>query len=111
MWIRIVMHLKCMKMRAGAKTAMKACITKTMCGLVRAYQLLVGPVLPPSCRYYPSCSNYAIEALHRHGPVAGLWLAVRRILRCQPWGGDGVDPVPERIHMSPPVHSHTEMKS
>ncbi len=98
-------------MRVGAKTAMRACITRTMCGLVRAYQLSLGLVLPPSCRYYPSCSSYAIEALHRHGPLAGLWLAVRRILRCHPWGGGGVDPVPEQIYRSLPVHSHTEMKS
>jgi uncharacterized protein len=93
-------------MRVGAETAMRACITKTMCGLVRAYQLLLGPVLPPSCRYYPSCSSYAIEALHRHGPLAGLWLAVRRILRCHPWGGDGVDPVPES-----PVLNQLKLKS
>lgn len=69
---------------------------RLMCLPVRAYQLVIGPVLPPSCRYYPSCSNYAIEALQQHGPLAGGWLAVRRILRCHPWGGDGVDPVPER---------------
>ncbi len=68
---------------------------RLMCLPVRGYQLLIGPVLPPSCRYYPSCSNYAIEALRLHGPLAGGWLAVRRILRCHPWGGDGVDPVPE----------------
>ncbi len=63
--------------------------------LVRCYQLLVAPILPQSCRYYPSCSHYAIEAIDRHGPLAGLWLATRRILRCHPWGGEGVDPVPE----------------
>ncbi|NQV21558.1 MAG: membrane protein insertion efficiency factor YidD [Rhodospirillales bacterium] len=74
---------------------MRACITKAMCVLVRSYQLSVGLVLPPSCRFYPSCSNYTIEALHRHGPMGGAWLAVRRIVRCHPWGGDGIDPVPD----------------
>lgn len=90
---------------------MRACITKAMCVSVRTYQLLLGPVLPPSCRYYPSCSNYAIEALQRHGPLAGLWLAVLRILRCHPWGGDGVDPVPEPFQGPPPVHAPVKMKS
>ena len=84
---------------------MKAYVTKVLCVLVRAYQLLLGPVLPPSCRYYPSCSNYAIEALHCYGPVGGLWLAFRRILRCHPWGGDGIDPVPD------PIHNHLKLKS
>ena len=51
-------------------------------------------ILPPSCRYTPSCSAYAIEALERHGTVHGGWLAVKRILRCRPWGGCGFDPVP-----------------
>lgn len=63
-------------------------------GLIRAYQLLVAPILPPSCRYYPSCSHYAAEAVERHGPWRGSLLAVRRLLRCHPWGGSGYDPVP-----------------
>jgi putative membrane protein insertion efficiency factor len=61
---------------------------------IRAYQLLVAPILPPSCRYHPSCSHYAAEAIGRHGPWRGLGLAARRLLRCQPWGGSGYDPVP-----------------
>lgn len=64
--------------------------------LVRAYQLLISPLLGPRCRFYPSCSNYAIEALHRHGAVRGSWLAARRISRCHPLSEGGVDPVPER---------------
>lgn len=64
-------------------------------GLVRAYQLLLSPVLPPSCRFTPSCSAYAIEALVRHGAVRGSWLALRRIGRCHPWNDGGYDPVPE----------------
>ena len=60
----------------------------------RFYQLCISPMLPPSCRYSPTCSQYAIEALRKHGPLKGLYLAVRRILRCHPWGGSGYDPVP-----------------
>jgi uncharacterized protein len=63
-------------------------------GAIRAYQLLVAPILGPSCRYYPSCSHYAAEAVARHGPGRGSRLAVRRLLRCHPWGGSGYDPVP-----------------
>lgn len=62
--------------------------------LIRGYQLLLAPVLPPSCRYYPTCSHYAIEAVEHHGPFRGALLAVRRVLRCHPWGGSGYDPVP-----------------
>ncbi len=62
--------------------------------LIRGYQLLISPLLPASCRYLPSCSAYAAEALELHGPAKGGWLAVRRILRCHPWGGSGFDPVP-----------------
>jgi putative membrane protein insertion efficiency factor len=61
---------------------------------IRAYQLLVAPVLPASCRYHPSCSEYARQAIAGHGPLAGGWLALGRIGRCHPWGGSGVDPVP-----------------
>ena len=62
---------------------------------VRAYQLLISPVLPPSCRFLPSCSEYAAEAIERHGAVRGLGLALRRLASCHPWGGSGYDPVPE----------------
>ena len=65
-------------------------------GLVRAYQLLVSPVLPPACRYLPTCSEYAAEALLEHGVLRGLRLAARRLARCHPWGGSGYDPVPPR---------------
>ena len=61
---------------------------------VRAYQVGLGPLLPASCRYYPSCSAYAIEALDRHGAFRGAWLAARRILRCHPFNPGGHDPVP-----------------
>ena len=61
---------------------------------IRLYQRFLSPLLPPSCRFTPSCSHYAAEALARHGPVKGGWLALRRIGRCHPWGGAGYDPVP-----------------
>lgn len=63
-------------------------------GLVRAYQLTVSPLLLPSCRYLPTCSDYAIEALMQHGALRGSFLALRRLARCHPWGGSGFDPVP-----------------
>ena len=62
--------------------------------LIRGYQLVLSPVLPASCRYTPTCSRYAREALARHGALKGGWLALRRIGRCHPWGGFGYDPVP-----------------
>lgn len=61
---------------------------------IRFYQLCISPLFPPACRYTPTCSQYAIEAIRKHGPVRGLWLAIRRIARCHPWGGSGYDPVP-----------------
>jgi putative membrane protein insertion efficiency factor len=64
-------------------------------GLIRVYQLLLSPLLPPSCRYLPSCSDYAVEAIGRHGAVVGVGLAARRLARCHPWGRSGYDPVPE----------------
>jgi putative membrane protein insertion efficiency factor len=62
---------------------------------VRAYQWFISPLLPPSCRYEPTCSAYAVEAFQRHGLVRGSYLTARRLLRCHPWGGCGYDPVPD----------------
>jgi uncharacterized protein len=62
--------------------------------LARAWQYGPSQVMPPSCRFVPSCSQYAIEALQKHGTIKGGWLATKRLLRCHPWGGHGYDPVP-----------------
>jgi len=62
--------------------------------LVSAYRLLISPFTTPSCRYLPTCSAYAAEAIQKHGAIRGTWLALRRIGRCHPWGGHGFDPVP-----------------
>lgn len=61
---------------------------------IRGYRMLVSPLLPPSCRYTPSCSVYAMDAITKHGPLKGTWLAIKRISSCHPWGGSGYDPVP-----------------
>ena len=62
--------------------------------LVKFYQNSISPFTPPSCRYTPTCSEYALQALRKYGPFKGGWLALKRILRCHPWGGHGYDPVP-----------------
>lgn len=62
---------------------------------VRAYQVLLSPLLPAACRYHPTCSHYAIEALEKHGALRGGWLAVKRIARCHPFRAGGFDPVPD----------------
>ncbi|MCO4819974.1 MAG: membrane protein insertion efficiency factor YidD [Bacteroidetes bacterium] len=62
--------------------------------LIKGYQYLISPYLPNSCRFSPTCSHYGIEAISKHGPIKGLWLTTKRILRCHPWGGHGHDPVP-----------------
>lgn len=64
--------------------------------LVRGYQMLISPLFPPSCRFQPTCSQYALEALEQFGPLRGSWLAVRRILRCHPLHPGGFDPVPRK---------------
>lgn len=63
-------------------------------GLIRFYQVAISPLLPDSCRYTPTCSQYSLQAIKKYGPFKGGYLAFRRILRCNPWGGHGHDPVP-----------------
>ena len=61
---------------------------------IKLYQVLISPILGPNCRYHPTCSQYSIEAINKHGPFKGTWLAIKRISSCHPWGGSGHDPVP-----------------
>lgn len=73
---------------------MKKVIVSILLIPIYFYRKLISPMLPPTCRFTPTCSQYAIEALKKYGPIKGLYLAIRRILRCHPWGGSGYDPVP-----------------
>ena len=73
---------------------MKRLLTAFVLLLIRAYQLIASPLLGNRCRFHPSCSDYAIEALRRHGLLKGSWLAVRRVGSCHPWHAGGFDPVP-----------------
>ncbi len=66
----------------------------TLIALVRGYQIVLSPLLPAACRYYPSCSTYAVEALEKYGALRGSWLAIKRIGRCHPFRAGGYDPVP-----------------
>jgi putative membrane protein insertion efficiency factor len=78
-------------------------------GTIRGYQLLISPVLPGTCRYEPTCSQYGLEAVTRFGALKGGWLALKRIGRCHPWGGWGYDPVPEtcdKPSCGHPGHAH-----
>lgn len=74
--------------------------------VLRVYQYAISPLLPPACRFYPSCSEYAVQAIAAHGPAWGLWLGLRRLLRCHPWHPGGVDPVPAERPVLPHFHSH-----
>lgn len=83
-------------------------------GIVRGYQLLISPVLPGICRFEPTCSEYAMQSIGRFGAGKGLWLSVKRLVRCQPWGDSGYDPVPDHHHAtakeqqnSCPAHSRS----
>lgn len=72
----------------------EAMVARALLVLIRGYQVGISPLLPAACRYTPTCSAYAAEAIRRHGALRGGWLATRRLLRCHPWGGTGHDPVP-----------------
>ncbi len=72
----------------------RAVLVAVLVAPILFYRRYVSPLTPPACRFTPTCSQYALEALRKHGPFKGLYLAVRRILRCHPWGGSGYDPVP-----------------
>ena len=85
---------ECGKDRLGAPVLVEQFVALALIGTVRGYRLLVSPLLAPSCRFSPSCSTYAIEAIQRHGAAKGLRLALQRICRCHPWNAGGHDPVP-----------------
>ncbi len=69
-------------------------MSRLLLALIKLYQYALSPLLGPRCRYTPSCSQYAAEAIGKYGPAKGGWLATKRICRCHPWGGSGYDPVP-----------------
>ena len=93
---------------AGAPQPRRSLAVRSLTGVIGGYQRLISPLLAPRCRFYPSCSEYARQALLGHGALRGSWLASRRLVRCQPWGAGGVDLVPEPASspsISPPVAS------
>lgn len=69
-------------------------VSNFLIGLIKLYQVTLSPFIGRSCRYTPTCSNYGIEAIQKHGPLKGSWLTLKRVLSCNPWGGSGYDPVP-----------------
>jgi putative membrane protein insertion efficiency factor len=82
-------------------------VTFLLVGLLKAYRLLISPLYGEVCRYHPSCSAYALEAVTLHGSARGSWLAARRLARCHPWAAGGYDPVPPRTPGEPvTVHDH-----
>lgn len=77
-------------------------VTAALRGLIHVYSRLISPLMGPKCRFYPTCSAYARQALDRHGPLVGLWLTVRRLLSCHPWTRrPGIDPVPDQFEWWP----------
>ena len=77
-----------------SQSIFKRAMTWPLLVLVRFYQYCISPFTPPSCRFVPTCSQYAVQALKKYGPIKGCWLTLKRLLRCHPWGGSGYDPVP-----------------
>lgn len=73
---------------------MKWVLTKIFIGMIMIYRNMISPLLRPACRYYPTCSEYGLEAIRKYGPLKGGWLTLKRIVSCNPWGGHGHDPVP-----------------
>ncbi|MEC2054834.1 membrane protein insertion efficiency factor YidD [Peribacillus psychrosaccharolyticus] len=71
-------------------------IKKIFIGIIRFYQIVISPLTPPTCRFYPTCSHYGLEAINRFGPIKGSWLTIKRIVKCQPFHPGGFDPVPEK---------------
>ncbi|MBL4740978.1 MAG: membrane protein insertion efficiency factor YidD [Sneathiella sp.] len=80
---------------------MRDLVTFILKAMIKVYRYIISPYLPANCRYHPTCSAYALEALSTHGPIKGSWLTIMRLGRCNPWGGHGYDPVPGKHK-----HSH-----
>lgn len=91
---------------ASVLNAVRATPRLVLIGALRVYQSVISPMTPPTCRYYPSCSSYALIAVQRHGAVRGTWLAVRRLARCHPWTAGGVDDVPPARTPQTSAHDH-----
>ena len=89
---------------AAAGTFVVGLPGRGLLGLLWVYQRFISPLTPPTCKYYPSCSSYAVLAIRRHGALRGSWLAVRRLGRCHPWAAGGVDDVPPAPETS--AHPH-----
>lgn len=77
---------------------MHAILAKILLAMIRFYQLVISPLLPARCRYYPTCSNYGLQAIQRHGGIKGGLLTIKRVCRCHPWGGSGIDFVPLALY-------------
>lgn len=71
-------------------------LKKLLLGIIRFYQIVISPLKPPTCRFYPTCSHYGLEAVQRFGAIKGGWLAIKRILKCHPFHPGGFDPVPDK---------------
>jgi putative membrane protein insertion efficiency factor len=78
-------------------------IRKVVIFPIRVYQYAISPFMAPHCRFHPTCSEYMVQAVSTHGALRGLWLGLRRLARCHPWGQGGYDPVPERDRSNDPV--------
>ena len=94
-------------MQGTVNISMNTALKKVLIGLVRVYRIVISPLFPPCCRYYPTCSAYAVQAIRMHGPIPGAWLALKRVARCHPWAPGGLDPVPARASGSAPGKSST----
>ena len=86
--------MQCRKFWHKCANVCKRVATWPFLALVKFYQYCISPYTPPACRFTPTCSQYAVEALKKYGPIKGCWLPLKRLSRCHPWGGSGYDPVP-----------------